>query len=262
MILTGEESRFYTLNFVDSDTDIAASEGQTSVRNMFDYRLNTFWSADTPTGGAVHTITFQFFSAGQPVQKTFQSMLMLNHNLKAFEFYYYDYVTNNWQAPLEWQRANSTGDDLIVSQGVYASDKFRLWIYDTIIPGAIPFIAELFIFQLLGYIPTYSDFNFADDLGKGFQRTVDGTGEAWHVWAKKKFSLGWENLDQSEYVVLKNLYESFNAFMYWSEPFDHLGNPLKFRDIFRVKWNSEWNAKYSSKYKGGGYSLTAELNEI
>lgn len=85
------EPKIYTKNYVNSDDTITVDSGSGSIANIYDRDIDSQWASSGANNDAVDvTMIITFYEGSAAVSRTIDTLLMLNHNIKAFDVYYWD----------------------------------------------------------------------------------------------------------------------------------------------------------------------------
>lgn len=85
------EPKIYTKNYVNSDDVFTVSSGSAAWSSAYDRDTLSQWISSGANSDATDvTITMTFYEGTAAVSRTIDSLLMINHNIKAFDIYYWD----------------------------------------------------------------------------------------------------------------------------------------------------------------------------
>src|SRR3990172_1670304 len=111
----------FTKNYVNEDDTFTFSSGAASERYLFDWDKASVWESVGSDDTVTETVAVRFFEGAQAVQRTFDSILLLNHNLKDFDVQHSnDGISWTTIPTISWPTARSATDsffDLRVAEG-------------------------------------------------------------------------------------------------------------------------------------------------
>jgi len=191
-------------NFINGDNDYAFLSGSALVAYLYDQKRYTAWVSSGSNNLTEEYIEITFKNwQGEAVQRTFDRIIILGHNLKAAQCQYWD--GSAWQDITEGVLAdNAATDNLLEISSPITSYKFKIKMTTTQIADAEKYIGEIKVCATI-LEPTLwlTDFKRNDDDKSGNYRLSKGSLVSWKEWNKVEGSLDIENAVLAEITTLE-----------------------------------------------------------
>jgi len=254
------EPRIYTKNYVNAESLYTVSHGGSSIGNIYDRDKVSQWSSISATGTTA-TIDIHFYEGTIEAYRIIDTLMLINHNLSAFNLYYYDEATS---AFILWQAFTAiTGTNYIATITSRTTRKIRLEMTLTEPAGLEKKIGELILCKLqldLGKDLDAYDVTFRQ---RAKQITL-GDGSLHQVliyWAanrtqKYEARIRLNMIATALAASLLAIKETGIPFLWYPE------SENRPDEIWFVHWTNTWKYKYHSPYKGVGVDLEFELKEV
>lgn len=254
------EPKIYTKNYVNSDDLFTATHGSGSIGNIYDRDNASQWITSSANNDSTTVqIDVTFYEGTTAINRTIDTLILLNHNLKNFVLYYWDGSTfQTWLTVTAEASANS-----VKSLSSQTISKIRLEMTLTQTTNAEKAIGELVLCALqldLGvdldeYDVTYRQKIKPLQLGDGTMQQV------LIYWApnrteKYEAKIKMRMVPEALFNSLKAIKETGIPFLWYPES---LQRPS---EIWYVHWTNTWRFRYTDKFKNAGYDLDFELKEI
>lgn len=254
------EPKIFTKNYVNSDDTFSVSSGSGSWSNAYDRDTLSQWvSSGANSDASDVTITITFYEGSVAATRTIDSLLMINHNIKAFDLYYW-----NGSAFTLWQSftglASSTLFQSLSSQSTTA---VQLILHTTQVANQEKAIGEFNLMALLldlgvdlytykvAFRQRVKDLAMGDgSLKRGIIR--------WTYNRIEKYEATWSlhlitDAQRNSLLTIKQL---GTPFLWYPES---ISRP---DEIWYVHWYDPRDYQYSSYVKSAGNEFQASFKEV
>jgi len=254
------EIRIFTKNFVDSDSTFTLSHGGTAA-NLYDRDIDSkSTTVNCRFDYQTATVDIQFNLDSVETQMTFNSIIMINHNLKSFNVYYWNSTTSAWVK--YFGITEFSGEIACYTFGAIKSSRVRIEMMTTQNPNREKHIGELIIARQRFVLPRPETFSIQHrtkatilELGDGSRHTAY-TRFSTNRISKYGATFNFRMLPRSDYENLECLKNEGQPFLWYPE------SVTRPKEIFYVNWLGEFQAEYSFQYNGAGYNLSMNLDEV
>lgn len=258
--ITSAEPKIYTPNAINSETAFSISTAPTSVGAMFDGDRGRQWeSAGVNSDVLPVTIEVSFRKNGSDVYATLDSVILLNHNLKAFQAEYWDDTA--WQIFASGN--NLSAADFVQTVARVVTKKVRITSFTTQIPNQEKSIGELILCALtldIGANPMNYEVQGREkvatlQLGDGSIHEVRTKISATRT-QKYQCRVKFQHVPLATLNALIVLKESGEKFLWQPE------SSSRPDQVFLVNWSGPLSYRYATNYKGAGYEVDMSLREL
>jgi len=241
--------KLYSKNYLTENSVLEVTSGNSVKQYLYDQLKTPQWisSGETDEDGdhSCH-ITIYFMTDGYSpysVNRTFDTLVLINTNLKKFKLQYWD--GTQFVDIADTIKTTNTDTDVIIdfSSSPVASEVVRLVMDSTITPGEEKKIGELWVMDykfILEHIIIGHD---RDDWGKeGAYRLAGGQLETWNEEVDK-FTLNQtlRNVGETLRDNLKDLKDDYDNFTIYPNGDEWVD------DFFLVYWVNPWKESYLPK---------------
>lgn len=202
----------YSGNFLTGQCLVTASSGAGGVVLLYDQKPATAWSSVGSSDSITETLAITFRdNAGQPVARVFDTIMLLNHNVKALTARYQD-TAGMQQAIAEAAIANCQTPDLFIDlPAPVTGSSLTLNLSATQTANREKSIGELKVCRrVLTLGNTKASFERRDQSKQGYYYTADGSLVSWREYAKRAGTLTLENLPLSDRNTLLAAVEAYD----------------------------------------------------
>lgn len=255
------EPKIYTKNYVNGDDVISVTHGSGSIGNIYDRDKDSQWittSADNDDTTVQIDVTF--YEGETAIERTIDTLILLNHNLKDFIVYYWDGSTFQ-----TWLTVTAEDDENSVkSLSSQTTAKLRLEMTATQVADAEKAVGELIACALTLDVGVDVEPDY-DVIYRGKDKTLmlgDGSMQKVSIYWAPNRTQKYEAKVKFKFVpavtadALQDIRETGQQFLWYPE------SETRPSEIFLVNWSSTWRRRYSSPYKGTGYDLEFDLKEV
>lgn len=254
------EPKFFSKNYVNAESIIVVNYGDGSKANLYDRDKDSKWQSSGANSNATTIgISVEFYKGSVAVNRTIDSLILLNHNLKRWTFYY-------WNGSAWVSLASETTDaaeHTAKSFNAVTTSKVKIECDQTQTADAEKFIGEMFVGEELldlgeeitSYDVRYRDMGKETPLGDGgihkmVTRWAQNRTQRYECTARFQF------LDDDQRADLKDLRDSGEPFTWQPE------STSRPEELFLVHWSTPWQEKYVTSYKGAGSEISMGLKEV
>ncbi len=220
-------------NFINTNCTLAVSSGDTYKERLRDNKRALQWPTVGSTEGVAATVQVDFKNrTGSAVSRTFNRIILLNHNLKNFYIEYWDGAA--WQSVAESVfTTNTATDNYIVLAASISTTKLRLTATNTIGAVAEKLIGEFMACLFVAAVRHIVTLDRADWDDGGDYRLDDGTLVTYMRTTKFEAKVSLEQMSQATYLLVEPLIRT-RASMVWVLHYD-----FSAADIFHVVATSQ-----------------------
>ena len=253
--------KLYSENYVNKDDIITVSSSDALKGYLYDRNKNTQWVSSGETDEDDDYSTFievEFMQGGyspSPVLRTFDTLVLLNTNLKDFKLQ--RWTGSSWQDIPETITTNNAINTVIIHfiDNPVGSLKVRLLMDKTIIPNQEKAIGQFLVmsykFQLKDILMGH---NRKDWEKSDHYRLADGTLETWFEVSKFALSQSLRNVNGTLRNKLKELKDSREDFYIYPD------GDVWPDEFYLVYWLGEWTQEYHHKL--GLYTIEFTIEEV
>lgn len=239
-----------TANIITSSSYISVDSNMldsNTAKVLYDRNRDTKYSINF---GSYKIITIDFQTS-----KTFDIIVLNNHNFKDFVIYYYDPFSSIW-IQLGFAIGNTQKDNFFKFKSPITCRVVRI-VVNALQSGSTLEIAEIWItktwYEFERNFDTYNKQKFRK---QDIYRLGMGEMKMWWIYEKYKASIVCNYCSETMINSLKEIWDSPDAFTFIPEPDDMPS------DIYLCHIINEFNAQYISNWKGAGYTITLEIEEV
>lgn len=257
------EPKVFSKNYVNEDDTFVISHGSSEFVNAYDRDVDTqFIATGSETDGTVVTAEILFYDGVDAVSRDIDTIMLLNHNLKAWKLEYWDGAA--WVAIPEATFTTNVEANQVISFTQVTTSKVLLTATTTFLPAdATKKIGELAIcLHTLTLEKDFSSYKESHlDMSTEYEM-IDGTVErAITKWTTNRFSKygckwGVRGISVTARDVLYAVKQEAAPFLWQPES---LQRPYR---IFYVHWTSVWTEEYYTDFKGTGIDVDATFKEV
>lgn len=250
-------------NFVIEDCDFAISSGADLIARIYDYDTATLWKSVGSNDTVTETVEVRFKEGQTLVNKTFDRIYLIKHNLKDFKV---QYSTNGtvWNDITETIKTTNTDENNSFSFSAITAGWIKLIMNKTITADQEKQVTEFYVgsykYTLLTEPTDYNVRYFKKD---GEINLATGRRKKWIIGTKdnpdrERWSgrFRFDFITEAERQSLKEIYLEHKSFTVIPEP---AAQPQEF---YLVNWANLWNRKYSRKSTQLGFSVEIILGEV
>ena len=253
--------KIYGKNYLNENCDLVVTSGNSTKQYLYDQLKTPQWSSvgETVENGTYPCqITISFMTDGYSpfsTNRTFDTLALVNINLKKFKLQYWNgsaFVDINETI----KTANADTDIVFIdfSSAPVASEKIRLCMDSTIVPGQEKKIGELWVmdykFTLTNILIGYDR---KDWVKEGKYRLASGKLETWQEVSKFILSQSLRNVGKTLRDNLKSLKEEYDNFTIYPDSTEWED------DLFLVYWTNNWDENYD--WKKNLYTIQFDIEE-
>lgn len=202
----------YSGNYMSAQCLVTASSGAGSVPLLYDQKPATAWTSVGSSDSVTETLTITFRdNAGQAVARAFDTIMLLNHNVKVLSARYQD-TAGMQQTITEATIANCQTPDLFIDLPVPVTGSgLTLNLSATQIANREKSIGELKVCRhVLALGNAKASFERRDQSKQGYYYTANGSLVAWREYTKRAGTLALENLTLSDRNTLLAAVETYD----------------------------------------------------
>lgn len=256
------EPKIFTKNYVNSDDTFVVSSGSAAIANAYDRDKLSQWSSSGANSDSTPvTIEVDFFEGTVAIARTFDTIILINHNLK-------NYTVDYWNGTAWVNIITTTADvtpvaTLYNSFGSIGATKIRIVMNSTQTANLEKVIGEIVCaalqldmgIDLSTYSVTYRQKVKSLLMGDG---SMHQALVFWSPYRSEKYEakVGFENLSLSNVASLAAIKEAGAPFLWYPE------SSTRPDDIYFVHWANPLTWKYSSLYKTSGVDVSLDFKEI
>lgn len=260
------ETKIFTKNYVSADDSITVSHGDGAKAYLYDRDNASCWlSSGADDDTTQITIEIVFKEGSTAVNRTIDSLFLINHNLKNWILEYWD--GSAWQT-----LTSETVDDEDVTFKSFAEQttaKVRLTCDEAQAVDAEKFIGEMIICALrvdLGDVMMNMERRDRERtkeivLGDGSEHRMT---TLWTKFRSTKYGMRGTMLFVDEpgrewaeiRLAMKTIVEERLPFLIQAESILHPD------EIFLVRADNPWSERYISPFKGAGIEVPLEVSEV
>lgn len=254
------EPKIWTKNYVSGDCTITVSHSDASKGYLYDRDKDAKWlTSGANSDATVASIEVVFKEGSTAVDRTIDKLLIVNHNLKNWDFY-------SWNGSSWVLQANENTDAATTTYKSFSpvtTSKVKLECDATQIADAEKFIGQLIVAAL--QMDVGHDFKTYDVRYRERSREIElGDGSKhkmitrWTTYRTQKYEArcAFEFVTEAERLTLKSICESRAPFLFYPE------STQRPDEIFLVRWSDPWAEGYVSSYKGAGLLIPMNVKEV
>ena len=255
------EPKIFTKNYISKDNTFVATHGQASTPYLYDADPATKWlTSGANDDDTLVSIIVTFYEGSVAATRTIDRFMLLNHNLKTWNLYYWHSV-DGWTA-----LCNETADaaaNTIKSFTAVATTSLKLEVTATQTVDAEKYIGEMIACALtmdIGY-----DFSSYEEEWREKKTSLTMADNSIHMiymkftanrYTKYGAKCMLSYLPVATLDNLQTIKEACAPFLFQPES---ITRPEK---IYFVHWTNPWAPRYVTSYKGVGYQLPIEVDEV
>lgn len=253
---------FLSKNYLNADDTITPTSNDAIKTYLYDQNKSTQWESTGETdedGDYSCQIEITFYEGSLTTNRTIDTIVLQNINLKKFKFEYYD---GSWNAMAETQYTTNADTSLRIklSSSVTCS-KIRLMMDETIVATQEKKVGELWLLleTLELTLTKTTRRSRVDYLEGGNYRLADGILEQWTVALNNALATKWQASYQLQWItdtVLNSLKDIYDTHDVITVTLDYA------RDvdaIYLCQWTGEWRSEDNAKIQY--HSVMLELKE-
>lgn len=254
------ELRIYSKNYVTEDCVMTPSSGPNFPDRICDRDRDSQWVSDGADDDAFFVTFDVLFRDGETeVDRTFDRVILVNHNLKDVSIYYWD--GSDWQ--LLHSETNMASGHTIIEVNETTSARIRIEMSTTQDADEEKAVGEFIVCasvidggtDLDNYKVSLNQKAVEVELADGsVHRTVFNTSLT--RTCKYTMNARLSYLTKAQLEELRSLKEAGAAFLWQPEATERP------EEIYLVTWNGPMAFNYASLYKGSGYVLELSLREV
>lgn len=220
-------------NFVNANCLISVSSGDSYKGRICDNKRATRFTTSGSSEGVAATVQVDFYDrVGSAVSRTFNRLMLLNHNLKNFYIEYWDGVA--WQTIAESVfTTNEDADLYIVMAASVSTTSIRLTATNTIGAVAEKLIGELLACLFMTSVRHVVTLDRADWDDGGDYRLDDGTLVDFMRNTKFEAKVSLQQMSLTTYEIVEPLIRE-RASMVWILHYD-----FRAADVYHLKATSQ-----------------------
>jgi len=201
-------------------------------------------------------IEIQFYEGSAALDRTVNTLLLQNINLKEFKLQY-ENSSGIWVDVPGASWTNNTENRVFKEFSDITTGRMRLRMDETIVAGQPKKIGEFWLlnnlYDLTDAMDIYRPTRIQD---WGSNRLANFGDSLWWLNEKYKAVVGFRRITISELNELKALYDLHEEVVWLPEP------ESRPDEIYLVNFKSPWSEPYSSLYKGLGFNVDFTLEEV
>jgi hypothetical protein len=254
------ECLILTKNYVIADDTITVSHADAVKSYLYDRDKDSKWLSSGANNDATQiSIEVVFKEGATAVNRAIDKLLLINHNLKTWNF---DYWTGSAWTTLASESADAAATTYKSFSQVTTS-KVRLLATATQTVNAEKYLGELIVAavqvtpardpEILE--PRYRERSVEFPMGDGSEHkqvTRWTPNRTQKYGARVVFRL----VSEAERLLLKAVCEARAKFLWYPE------KTQRPDEIFLVRWSSPWSERYVNTYKGAGSEVSMDLKEV
>lgn len=256
------EPKIFTKNYVHEDDVFSISHGSAEFPNAYDRDvISQFIATGSELDSTTVTAEIVFMDGVDAVDRDIDTIMLLNHNLKAWKLEYWDGAA--WAAiPGVTFTVNAEANQVISFTKVNTT-KVLLTATSTIVADATKKIGELIICALTlqfgndlsSYAETHAEMVSEYEMIDG---TVERAVTKWTANRFSKYGCRWEvsAISVTERDALFAVKEDTAPFLWQPES---IQRPYR---VFFVQWSSGWAEEYYTTIKTTGYNIKGTFKEV
>jgi hypothetical protein len=245
---------------VSGDCTITVSHGNGSKSNLYDRDKVSKWQTSGANNDAtVVSIEVVFKEGSTAIDRAIDSLLLINHNLKNWDFYYW----NGSSYVLLTGENTDSASTTFKSFSIVTTSKVKLEVDSTQTLNAEKFVGEMIVAALQVDIGEHLEPGYDVNNRERKKELLMGDGSI-HTMTTR-----WSPNQTQKYearvkftYVLEALRTQFKAVCDARVPFlwypESIYRP---DDIFLVQWTTPWRERYMNPVKGVGVEIDAEFKE-
>lgn len=200
-------------NIVVSANLASASSGFASIGNIRDRKYNTKWQSVGSNDATQEDLVIYFLSSsGVQVAKTFDTIILLNTNMKSGYAYYYN--GSEWISLPETIISNLDVPDKLFSFDAVSGDSLRFWLNTTQIANQNKYLGELKVCKHVLTLDALSQFQRQDFAKEGHYYLSGGDLVRWREFRKFGGQLTLRNISKAQRDTLWAAYEAYDFFVF------------------------------------------------
>jgi len=197
-------------NFINGDNGYTFLSGSSSENYLYDQKPTTQWlsvGSDDTTEEYIE-ISFKNWQ-GATVSRTFDRIIILNHNIKACQCQYWD--GSAWQDITGGSlSANTAASNLLEIASPVSSEKFKIKITTTQVADTEKVIGELKVCKNIMAPYWLSRFSRSDSQKSGAYNLLDGPLVFWKEWTKAGGTLNIIDIEKSDFDTIFPYFKTAN----------------------------------------------------
>ncbi len=253
------EPKIWSKGFVTADCLVTVSHSDAVKPALYDRDNASKWISDGANDDTTEvSIEVEFFEGLTAVDREIDRLLLINHNLKNWEFFTWD--GEDWVS-----QAAETDDDEDTTLKTFTpvtTSKIRLVCDETQTADAEKFVGELIVAKETIALEDFDDISVRYRERSREMILADGTLHRiftpWSANRTEKYECRFrlDNVIGTPRETLKSLCEAKASFLFYPE------SDFRPDEIFLVLWIGGYQEQYSSSIKGYGVSIPVEIKEI
>ncbi len=257
-MITGDNPAILSPNYIDAFGIFTVSNNASEIAKIFD--RDSVSQYFTTAAGSLETVEHEFKEGGFVVTRTFDTLLMLNHNLKKWKMQYWDGAA--WQDIGNATFLLDNQANTIVQFTQVSATKVRLFIEEAqsgteFSVGEWIVSRETYQFEtgFFEYEEEHDELNLQYKLA---ENTLEKAKVSWTQNRALKYAARARVIFVTEAMrdSLKTIKDTGVPFLWYPEP---EARPTR---IFFVHWLSKWRERYSSPVKSQGFTIPITVREV
>jgi len=233
-------------NYINKNNAYAFLSGSALVSYLYDQKRQTAWlsSGSNNTIEEYIEITFKNWQ-GEVVQRTFDRVIILGHNIKAGQLQYWD--GSAWQDLTGGTITDNTETDNLIEVTSVTTYKFKIKMTTTQIANAEKYIGEIKVCAtILEPTDWLTKFKRNDDDRAGDYRLSKGDLVSWREWGKVEGGLDIEQMSLAEITTLKTYIRDnqYLTIVFWDD-FD-MSETYEFKVTNPINYSLDRKLQYYS----------------
>ena len=254
------EPKIFTKNYVNSDDTLSATSGNGSIANICDRDTTSQWvSSGANSDSTDVAITVVFYEGTTAVNRVIDSFLMINHNIKDADLYYYDGATYQ----LWYSFTNLSATTTFQTLTSQTTSQIQLILHSTQTANQEKAIGELNLMNLVldfgqdlyTYMVPFRQLTKDVQLGEG---SLARGNIRWTYNRIEKYECNWSIILMTNTLLnaLLNIKNAGVPFLWYPES---ISRP---DEIWYVHWWGPRNTQYTNYVKGAGNTISATFKEV
>ncbi len=255
------EPKLFTKNYVNSESDLTFSSGSTLGERIADNDKNSQWISSGENSDATEsTVVAIFKEGGVEVEKSIDTVILINHNLE-------DPIVEYWDGSA-WQSFDSEtdltdGTATVFTHATVSTSRIKVRNSQTITTNQEKAIGELIAcLSLVSFSRDFVSYNFNLVPRKAFELPLgDGSIHRSVVMSslnrssKYEANVRFDFLTAAEIEILQGIKESADVVTWQPESIERPD------EIYQVNWTGNFAPIYVTSYKGAGYRADFNFKE-
>lgn len=253
------EPVIYTKSYVSSDDLFSVSSGPTAIANIYDRDVDSKWSSSGANSDLTDvTIDVTFYEGSVAVSRTIDRLILLNHNIKAYDVYYWDgSAFQSWLAVSGAAEANS-----VKTLGSQTISKARLVLHTTQAANQEKYIGEM-VFCALQLDIGQDLFDYQVEYQQNVRDARGGDGSYQRKvkpWSPNRFEkyaarCSFQLIPKATLDSLLGIKKTGQPFLWQPE------SSARPDQLFLVTWLDPIRYRYVDQYKTAGFEVEFSVQE-